>query len=345
MSEIEYPETYWLEGQLVYAQDTTLDLSYNAKHVTDMGAELGQENMFANSWTAPIDVSQMTTSDFAGGDASKMEATIYIFNSGWPNAWAELKEKIGTDPGQYLSMGVKSGAYTSGITCIPAMQAFSVFAKTTGASLTLDYDRIVYNPLLERSTAIEPMRAPRRERTEQTSDDPQIMRIRVEGTQGADQIHLLLREDFNAGFDNGWDARKMFGESYAPQLYSITDDGNMAVNCIQEAEGTVLGFRKGSEDSVYTFRFEYDGIETLYLNDLATETSTLIDAETTYTFTATENDTEARFVISASPINNAPTGVDHIGNGASNVHKLMINGVLYIIRGGRIYNVNGAVVK
>lgn len=345
LSEIEYPETYWLEGQLVYAQDTTLDLYYNAKHVTDMGAELGQENMFANSWTAPIDVSQMTTSDFAGGDEDKMEATIYVFNSGWPNAWEELKDKIGTLPGQYLSMSVKSAEYTSSITCIPAMQAFSVFAKTAGASLTLDYDRIVYNPLLERSTAIEPMRAPRRARTELSNDDPEIMRIRVEGAQGADQMHLLLREDFHADFDNGWDARKMFGESYAPQIFAITEDGNMSVNCIPDAEGTVLGFRKGSDDSEYTFRFEYDGEETLYLNDLVAQTSTLIDAENTYTFTAAENDIETRFVISASPIHNAPTGLDHIGNSASKVHKLMINGVLYIIRGGRIYNASGMIIK
>ena len=157
---------------------------------------------------------------------------------------------------------------------------------------------------------------------------------------------MLGREDFEQGFENGWDGRKIFGETVAPQLYAITPDGNMAINCIPTFEGTVLGFKAGSEDNSYTFRFSYNGDEALYLNDLKEEKSTLISSENTYQFFTAAGDLEARFVISATPYG-APeiaTGIDGAVQG-TDVRKVIINDKMFIIRGGRMYDATGVMVR
>ncbi|MBR6168081.1 MAG: InlB B-repeat-containing protein [Paludibacteraceae bacterium] len=341
----EYPSSpsFWLTGALVYSEDQELVSTYTGADDVN-----GSENMFANSWMAPIDVTQFETTDFAGGDGTKMEATLYVFNSGTTTQYDKLEDNEGTDPGQFLVMTPNSSSYTGGISEIQSMQAFSVYAKADGATLTLDYDRLVYQPLLNRSTEIQAMRAPRRAKAESELDDPEIMRIRVEGEQSADKIHLLIRDDFSEGFDNGWDASKMFGMSFAPQLYVMTETGKkLSINCTPEAEGTVLGFRKGETDSVYTFSFEYDGAEEFYLNDLKEQTSTLISVESTYEFTAEADDAEARFIISATPIHKTATGVDQTSGNTQDakVRKVIINDHVYIIRGGRMYSVEGTMLK
>lgn len=343
LNDLPASPSYWLTGPLVYSDDQELDLTF-----TGLGGKNGSENMFANSWMAPIDVTKFRTTDFAGGDETKMEATIYVFNSGTPNNWAEKEDLEGTYPGQFLIMTPLSGAYTGGISEIQSMQAFSVYAKDEGATLTLNYDRLVYQPLLNRSTPIDEMRAPRRAKAESELDAPEIMRIRVKGEQSADKIHLLIRDDFSEGFDNGWDASKMFGMSFAPQLYVITGTGKeLSINCTPDAEGTILGFRKGEKDSVYTFTFEYDGAEIFYLNDLKAQTSTLISAESTYEFTAEADDAEARFIISATPIVKVATGVEQTSGNTQDakVRKVIINDHVYIIRGGRMYSVEGTMLK
>ncbi len=343
-----HEETYlWLRGTLVYSDSKVFNLAYDARHENLAGTE----TMLANSYLAPIDVTTMTTTDFAGGDEDKMEATIYVFNSGTPNNWSdnekEGKGNIGELPGQFLCMSINSAVYTGGITEISSMQAFSVYAKSTGATFNLDYERMVYNPLKNRVTGIAPMRAPSN-KAAANDNAPDVMKIMVECEHGADKLFMLTREDFNAGFDNGWDARKMFGESFAPQLYAFTPDGNMSVNCVPDEEGAVLGFRKGSADNVYTISFTYNGEKMLYLNDTKEQLSTLINDDAEYTFVSETGDTEARFIISETPYN-APavtTGFDGINaEQKAKVHKVLINDHIYIIRGGRMYDATGKMLK
>ena len=121
----------------------------------------------------------------------------------------------------------------------------------------------------------------------------------------------------------------------------------MAVNCVPDWEGTVLGFRKGTEDDVYTFTFEYDGENTWYLNDLREQTSTLISSESSYMFMASDEDMTARFVISRTPIHHVATGIDQsvISGQQSAVRKIVIDDHVFIIRNGQMYDVTGVTVK
>ena len=77
------------------------------------------------------------------------------------------------------------------------------------------------------------------------------------------------------------------------------------------------------------------------------QTSTLISSESMYLFFASEDDMTARFIISATPILYAPTGVEQsaISGQQSDVRKLVIDDHVFIIRNGRMYDATGVMVR
>lgn len=312
------------------------------------------ENMFANSWTAPIHIDQ-----FEDGDFTNVKKVIYIFNAGTPAQYNEAyggENSLGNDSGDedneaagtYTVIPVKSAAELSALgavtTVIPAMQAFSVMATSSSPSLTLNFNRLVYTPALT-SVDIEPTRAPKREQTETR---PDAMRLRVRGENGwTTNAYILGREDFTEGYDDGWDGEYMEGDGSAPQLYAATEEGYFVVNCVPEIEGTLMAFHPGSADNTYTFSFVYNGNETWYLNDVKEQKSTLISNETTYPFVSNAGDNAARFVISKIPYTTTEitTGVTNLDDETLDVQKVIYNDKLYIIRGGKVFSADGQLVK
>lgn len=323
---------YWMQGTLVASEDQSINLQYNGGD----GSNANNENMLANSWMAPIKIAAFQASDFTNADA-----TIYIYNTGSPDDYKNNSgaSTTGTSAGQYTTYTPG----TAGTAIIPSMQAFSVYTHGSTPSISLDYSKIVYDPAVAGSVVPGGNRAPQRTET----DEPEKMRLYIGAESGyGDMLYMLEREDFAEGFENGWDGRKMFGEDVAPQLYAFTPDGNMAINCIPTFEGQLLGFRKGAQDNTYTFTFEYDGDNMWYLNDLKEQTSTLISAFDSYTFTSEADDTEARFIISRSPIHSTPTAVES-ATGAQQpaIRKIVINDHVFIIRNGLMYDVTGIMVR
>jgi len=320
----------------VYEMSGTLCASTDVTNKTLKHGTSNTENMLANSWMAPIRIAAFESTDF-----TNTEATIYIFNSGSPSDY-----ETNSGASTYGSLAGQYSAYTigtAGNNVIPAMQAFSVYTTGDDPTITLDYSKLVYDPAVAGTASIIPNKAPRRAKT--SDAEMELLQMRVEGTKGwADELRLYMREDFSEDFENGWDGHKMFGESDAPQLYAITPDGQMVINCIPEAEGTVVGFEAGTADNVYSFSFSYNGEQTLYLNDLKEQESTLIADESTYLFTSEPDDAKARFMVSATPIRKITTGVEGVGENPT-VRKLLIEDKLFIIRSGRMYGVDGSLVK
>ena len=330
-------ETYVMDGVLrlpgiTTNKDTTLTLSAT---YTD--------NMFANSWTAPIDITKFdAAADFIGA-----VATIYIFNAGSSDDYNSTPVQKGASAGNWNSLPVAAVMTVPDdydLNVIPSQQAFLV-QKTDGAShtLKLDYKKLVYDPAKESGASVIPTRAPKHAQ----ETDLEIMRLNLAGDVSGfgDRVLMYMRDDFSAELDNGWEAYKLAGSDFAPQLCAYSQLGEMSISAIDDAEGTVLGFYAGTEDGNYTFSFGYEGDNVWYLNDHEAQKSALIDDNSTYQFTATPGTVaEHRFVISKAPIYTTPTGADEVVSG-SKIRKQMINGTLYIIRDGRLYDVTGAFVK
>ena len=298
------------------------------------------ENMFANSWVAPIYIPNFKDTCFVN-----IEKTIYIFNAG------TVKDQEGhamnegtistTAAGQYCVLPVKSSPWV-GLTVIPSMQAFSVFATGANPKLKFDYQELVYNPSNGTATIV-PTRAPRRTATNDP-DAPTVLKLKASGESGyAANIVMLNRADFSEGFDDGWDGRFLPGDDAAPQLYAVTADGNMAINCSPDIEGTLLGFKAGEADNLFTFTFEYDD-EALYLYDTQTQLYTRVQTGNSYTFSTADGDAHNRFILTR----NAPsiaTGMDATPETSPGANKVIIDTHLYIFRAGMLYDATGRIIK
>lgn len=315
----------------------TMSGTLNSNNDKEISIPAGKEFVMANSWTAPISVCNFTNTTLPLDNK-----TIYLFNTGFaPKESGDAKQ--GTAAGTYIAMPINSAIYTGNYLIAP-MEGFYV-DNTDGsaATITLKYDELVRPSGSHTDIVAGPMHAPKRVAVEA---EPDVMKIKATGSRYSERIVILEREDFSAGFDNGWDGKNLNEPGVAPILYALREDGTKdAVSAIPTYEGTVVGFRQG-EDNQYTFSFNYDGEDIWYLNDLKEEKSTLIDAANTYSFVAEAGDAEARFIISATPIQKLPTGIGNDANDAMvKVRKLIINDQLFIIRAGRMYNAVGSIVK
>ena len=322
---------YWEQGTLNATTDRTISgLNWQSGLGT---ANLNNENLLANSWMAPIYIKAMESSDFVNADA-----TIYIFNSTSAKAY-----ESGSFAGNYDSYTVNTADEV-----IPAMQSFSVFTTGTNASVTLDYSRIVYEPAVAGTAAPQPNKVISRERKNDNEANKLRIFVRTESGLG-DMLYMWEREDFSEAFENGWDGRKMYGESYAPQLYAITPDGAMAVNCVPTYEGVLIGFRAGTDEQTYTFSFEYDAdAEPLYLYDKYADVYTRVLSGNTYQFVANDYDAHARFSLTHY-MPGVATGIEASATGDQNpeirCQKILLNERILILRDGKLYDVTGKTVK
>lgn len=328
----EAKKEYTLTGAL--NKPTTRTLSLDNKD-TDGYA------FVANSWTAPIKISQMQDDDFTNAEKS-----IYIYHTGTYADWTAHGTPVdahsgtaATFAGQYAVVPIHSSPYILGAdSVIPAMQGF--FVKTDPskeASLKLVYNRVVYDAKYFK-TSTQPMRAPRRVAAE--GNAPDVMRLIVAGESfGGDQVHILSRGDFSEQFEDGWDGRKIEGDEGAPMLAVVKEAGNMAVAAIGSLEERELSFRVG-EDTEYTFHFNYEG-ETIYLYDRLADQAVEIKTGNTYSFTAENKTAAKRFIITKNPPR-IPTGIENTSDASySDAEKCIIDGQLYIIKDNRFYDARG----
>ncbi len=328
-------KSYQLQGGLAPTTDKVLAVS---------NAGGNGWNLYANSWTAPIHIDKMEASDFVNADA-----TIYLYNTGSRADWdGTTVDEAGTSTtaGQYLAVPVGLAEYT-GTKYIPSMQGFFVQGNHASAagSVRLRYDAVVRDTTVM-ADLNTPLRTPSRETVNQ---EPEHVTMVVRGEKYTDVLHLFRSDEWSAGYENGYDAHKVEGDDYTPQLYAVTGKEELAVVATDEWEGTVLNFRAGSEDVEYTifFRYNESEAEALYLYDLTTETYTRIENGGSYHFSTTDKETHPRFILTY----NAPSVATGTGDvqrddvQSTKARKVLLDNHVYIFRNGKLYNSTGKMVK
>lgn len=283
------------------------------------------DNLFANSYMAPIDVKNFTADDFSG-DLNK---TFYIFNSGSWNQWNGQNEKDSTlgsngstTPGQYCAIPALSATYLDSeydITTIPPMQGVYVIANKDGASIRLDYNKHIWQAgtSTDASTNLnEPMRAPQRQAQEQMQqDDFRRLRLQVNSANsGADRMYIIQESTTTRDYDNGYDAPNQFAEGIA-NIYTTEPFGKMEVSCANNIDSMYIGFQAGA-DNYYTLSFRSLIGDSLYLKDMEQDTIIRMEEGAAYRFSATPFTTnDLRFLLLLHPqweADNTPTQVDQV---------------------------------
>ena len=240
------------------------------------------DNLFVNSYLAPIDVARIDPKN----DYTGIEGTFYLFNSGswnqWQNQGGKDHMECGVSPGQYYAITPGSAALINSQedqTTIPPMQGAYVIATNNEAKLRLIYKNHVYDV---EDPMNRPMRSPKLE-------DDNFMRVRMQvgsKNSGADRMYVIQYAECTSGYDNGYDARNILAEGQA-NIYTNEQDGEMEISVSDKIDETYIGFSAGN-DSEYTLRLT-SVVGELYLKDLETETvMAVLDGEE-YIFNATPN--------------------------------------------------------
>lgn len=282
----------------------------------------------------------VNTSNFSSGSLSYSSSgygDVYMFGNSWT---APIKKSAMTLSGiSSVNILLKNNSWDGLISddIIPALQAYAVIVGSTGGSVSINYTDAVRG--VASGSRTSPLKAPQRF----ADVEPEPITLYVSGNEMRTRIRLFEDEArFSEELDEGWEAYYMEGEGYAGDLYAMGPERKMNVLATSNLEGTVVGFVPGQAEN-YTISFAGDG-KGYYLNDVKEEEATLIEEGNTYEFTSDEKTNATRFVISKTPVKKTPTSVENISNDVK-ARKQMIDGTLYIIRDGRIYNAEGSLVK
>ncbi len=323
-----YHTTYSMTGNILPSTSHTFSLTRQNPN------NFPGSNYLANSWTAPLQISKLTTADFVNADA-----TIYVYD---PVAR------------QYFTAPTSLAQYI-GITTINPLQGFFVLAQQDNASLTLNYENLVakdkqavwdYSTFDKVPSAAPARRAQAAEvEAEEVEETIEMMRIRVASIDGGvDNLYLFQGEQFTPGFDNGADGRKLAGDNTVPFFAAASPAGEMAVLATPSYNGTMLTFRKGTA-SEYTLTFDYTNENDVYeLEDLVTGQVVQIQTGNSYTFSATDAGKATRF-----RINHKTTGLDDLTSEKPSIW--VEDGALYFenptneVVGVAVYTADGKLVE
>ncbi|MBE6319770.1 MAG: T9SS type A sorting domain-containing protein [Bacteroidales bacterium] len=352
-------------GKPTYALSAEAITSDQTITLTKTESGMNGNNLFANSYMAPIDAKNFTPEDFSDYNTGKEDIvkTFYIFNSGSWNEWnkyntEQSKGSNGNDvPGQYCAVPAFSSKYmdSAEITTLPPMQGIYVIANTNGAHIHLNYEKHVWNAGTNPKVSTdmhEPMRTPQRLQAEEQMQQDNFRRIRIQlnsANSGADRLYIIQTDETTPLYDNGYDAPNQT-VSGLTNIYTTESFGKMEVSCSNRIDSMYIGFQAGS-DTQYTLSFSSLIGDMLYLEDLEQDTIVAMQSDEPYTFQAAPqsvNDYRFRLLMhpkgnSDSP--NTPTDTEQ----ADNIRVWINNDMLHIIGATantniHIYNISGTYI-
>ena len=283
---IQANHTYQITAQAIQGTKT-IDLTYTASGMKG-------DNLFVNSFTAPIDITKIDTTDISVNWGYK---TFYFFNTGSWNDWQGTNPNHSHDDassaGHYYAVPLFSAPYLEGSqTIVPPMQGVYVHTEEAPVSITLNYEKHVWNG----TAGNLPMRAPQKQ-------DPNFRRIRIQASSensGADRMYIIQESSTTRGYDNGYDGKNI-NASGQVNIYTNEPFGKMEVSCANDIDSMYIGFRAGS-DSEYRLTFSSLIGGSIYIKDLEDNSITRMNEGGEYHFQATPNSVNhSRFQILLHP--------------------------------------------
>ena len=282
---IQANQTYQITAQAIQGTKT-IDLTY-----TSLGMK--GDNLFVNSFTAPIDIAKFTTGDITGNWGYQ---TFYFFNTGSWNDWQGTNPNHSHDAssaGHYYAVPLFSAPYLEGSqTIVPPMQGVYVHTEEAPVSITLNYEKHVWNG----SAGNLPMRAPQKQ-----SPDFQRVRIQVSSdNSGADRMYIIQEPSTTRDYDNGYDGKNINAQGQV-NIYTNEPFGKMEVSCANDIDSMYIGLRTGN-DTHYTLTFGAIAGDSLYLQDLENDSIIPLFNDEQYHFTAQPNTVNnSRFLLLSHP--------------------------------------------
>jgi hypothetical protein len=132
-----------------------------------------------------------------------------------------------------------------------------------------------------------------------------ILKINVVGSPNEfkDELSVYFNDAMTAGYDRGFDALKMDGIANAPQIYTVMEGNNLAVNALASYEPSIaipMSFKAGLFGSYMLTAGEIESFSTdvgISLEDLKTGTVQDLRKNPDYTFTHDPANLPERFLL------------------------------------------------
>ena len=286
-------ETFTLYPQLLN-ENITIPLTY-----TENG--MRGDNLWANSYAAPLDITKFTPEDFSG----EVDQTFYLYNSGSWNAWNNNQSSTDNasdfTPGRYYAINQAKIDQTKDQTVIPPMQGVYMKAKPGGGSITLNYEKHVWNNT-QTAKMNTPLRVAGKEGEAHTQSlDFQRIRLQVNSeNSGADRMYIIQDSVATAGYDNGYDAPKLMADGLV-NIYTNEPFGKMEISSTDHMDGMFIGFQAG-EDTHYIMTFTSLVGDSLYLYDLEEDKFVeMLDGEQYHFSAIAQSTNDMRFQVLVAP--------------------------------------------
>ncbi len=186
------------------------------------------------------------------------------------------------------------------------------------------------------------LKAPKRQ--QDASNEQTLRLVLQQGTREAD-VAYISRMAFGAtmGYDLNMDLSKMINANSA-NIYTMGELYKMAGNCIPDTVTVLPVGVQLAADGNYTFAMPEGTYGTgVILVDKVANTRTNL-ALTDYTVTLSAGTYDERFELELSPIAQTPTDIENVQGDdvqSTNVRKVMVDGVLFIVKDGIIFDARG----
>ena len=157
-------------------------------------------------------------------------------------------------------------------------------------------------------------------------------------------VRMTDNEDVTNNFDFNHDLSKETNAGRANIWTMTADSVSAAGNSMPVSDQTTIvpvGV-KIIADGDYTFALPegVEGVGVVLIDNTAGTRTNL--ALTDYTVNLTAGTYDGRFYLEISPIEQTPTGIEQTGSDSKDgVRKVMVDGILYIVKDGRIYDATG----
>ena len=193
----------------------------------------------------------------------------------------------------------------------------------------------------EQATSIAALAA----RKSPTSKDQYTLRLALQ-QEGTDHDHTFIRlqeDNATAEFDMNYDLCKIINRG--ANIYSMINDVEVAANVLPMEERVIPLGLDIHETGNYTFAMPdgTDGITAILIDYETGKETNLLLAD--YTTELREGTNNGRFALRVRP-NHVATAVETIIDGANGqIQKYIINGALYILNNGQLYDAQGRMVQ
>ena len=294
LTQKEQPD-FTFQSQLIN-EDQTIQLTY-----TEEGMK--GDNLWANSYMAPLDITKFSPGDFTGN----VDYTFYLYNSGSWNAWNDNNNQnqsttndasIST-PGRYYAINFAKIDATQDQTVIPPMQGVYMKAGEGGGTLTINYEKHVWNNS-QTGKMNTPLRIAPHSEENQSAD---FLRIRLQvnsENSGADRMYVIQDSLATSGYDNGYDAPKQMATGLM-NIYTNESFGKMEISSTDHMDGMFIGFQAG-EDTHYIMTFTSLVGDSLYLYDLEEDKFVeMLDGEQYHFSAIAQSTNDMRFQVLVAP--------------------------------------------